>query len=52
MVVGDTQLSKATSDNSKSVEELKQSEDDVVNSLTLRSPKEVRQQATQVMISL
>ena len=52
MVVGDTQLSKATSDNSKSVEESKWSGDDVANSLTLRSPKEVRQQATQIMISL
>ena len=39
MVVGDTRLSKATSDNSKSVEESKQFGDDVVNSLTLRSPK-------------
>ena len=32
MVVGDAQLSKATSDNSKSVEESKWSVDDVVNS--------------------
>ena len=35
MVVRDAQLSKATSDNSKSVGESKQSGDDVVNSLTL-----------------
>ena len=39
MDVGDVRLSKATSDNSRSVEESKRSGEDVVNSLTLRSPK-------------
>ena len=39
MYMDDVELSKATSDNSRSVEESKQSGDDVVNSLTLRSPK-------------
>ena len=52
MVVGDTRLSKATSDTSKSVEESKWSGDNVVNSLTLRSPKYVRQKAAQIMMSL
>ena len=52
MVVGNAQLSKATSDNGKSVEESKWSGDDVINSLTLRSPKYARQQAAQIMMSL
>ena len=37
--VGEALLSKATSDKSKSVEGSKWSGDDVVNSLTLRSPQ-------------
>ena len=37
--VGEALLSKATSDKSKSVKGSKWSGDDVVNSLTLRSPK-------------
>ena len=48
MVVGDARLSKATSDNSKSVEESKWSGHNVVNSLTLKSPKYARQQAAQI----
>ena len=52
MLVGVARLSKATYDNCKSVEELKWSGDDLVDSLTLRSPKYARQQATQVMMSL
>ena len=50
MVVGDIQLSKATSDSRKSVEESKRSGYDMVNSLTLRSPKYVRQQAAQINV--